>query len=390
MSSRVFFGSARQRKLASADTLPAKLDLIINQLRIRDRVAKKTVAIKMHLGGNIGYSTIHPVFVRKVVQAVKDGGGKPFVTDTAGACYSSPARGYTSETLGCPIYPVAGPSDKDFRTVSHPFKNITDWHLGTTLIEADFLINFAHVKGHPSCGFGALFKNLALGAMIGKTRGAIHDTCHFDRYFFADKLGPNPAAAIDAILAACPHEGLVRDKNNPNELHIHFENCNQCLRCLKAAPAGSLKIDPGNFQAFIEANAIAVKLVLDCFPDGNAAYIALANQLTPVCDCFGFTGPAVLPDVGIFGGDDIVATEQAILDEVAKCSLIRENVPDVMEVQPAAGHPFQQLHGPYKDPYVLTQFGESLGLGSRSYDLVDVTQLPPPDKNMAPISAAHM
>jgi hypothetical protein len=33
-----------------------------------------------HRQQNLGYSTVQPVFVRKVVQAVKDG-GKPFVTD---------------------------------------------------------------------------------------------------------------------------------------------------------------------------------------------------------------------------------------------------------------------------------------------------------------------
>ena len=388
MSSKVYFGSAKQRKLAASDTLPAKLDLIIDRLGIRERVSKKIVAIKMHLGGNIGYSTIHPVFVRKVVKAVLDGGGKPFVTDTSGACLTAPNRGYSTETLGCPIYPVGGPGEKNFKTLGHPFKNIKDWRLGSALIEADFLINFAHVKGHPSCGFGALFKNLALGAMMYQTRSDIHDTQHFDPYFFPEKLNGD-ATAIDRIMAACPHEGLVRDEKDPNSLHIHFDNCNQCGRCLKAAPAGALKIDPVNFAAFIECNAIAVKLVLDHFKE-NATFISLANQLTPVCDCFGFTGPSILPDVGLFGGDDIVATEQAMLDEVGKCKLIAENVPDVMEVQPAAGHPFQQLHGPYKNPYLVTEYGEKLGLGSRKYELLDVTALPPADQNMAPIAAKGM
>ena len=83
MPSKVFFGSAHQARLEAKETLPAKLDLIIDQLHIRDRVKDETVVIKMHTGNNMVYSTIHPVFVRRVVQAVKDGGGKPFVTDTS-------------------------------------------------------------------------------------------------------------------------------------------------------------------------------------------------------------------------------------------------------------------------------------------------------------------
>jgi hypothetical protein len=81
MPSKVFFGSAHQARLEARETLPAKLDLILDQLHIRDRVNKETAVIKMHTGNNMVYSTIHPIFVRRVVQAVKDGGGKPFVVD---------------------------------------------------------------------------------------------------------------------------------------------------------------------------------------------------------------------------------------------------------------------------------------------------------------------
>jgi len=83
MPSQVYFGSARQARLEAKETLPAKLDLILDRLHLRDRVRGERVLIKMHTSNNIGYSTIHPVFVRKVVQAIKDGGGKPFVADVS-------------------------------------------------------------------------------------------------------------------------------------------------------------------------------------------------------------------------------------------------------------------------------------------------------------------
>ena len=37
-----------------------------------------------------------------------------------------------------------------------------------------------------------------------------------------------------------------------------------------------------------------------------------------------------------------------------------------MEVHTREGHPFRWLHGPYKDPYLVTVYGEQLGLGSRT------------------------
>ncbi|MCD6290728.1 MAG: DUF362 domain-containing protein [Anaerolineae bacterium] len=373
MASKVFFGDARQARLRAEETLPMKLDRILDALHLRDRVKGETVAIKMHLGGNVGYSTVHPVFVRRVVQAVKDGGGKPFVTDHASSAMTAWQRGYTEETLGCPIYPVAGPDEKYYYVHKKEYKNVKEWGIAGMVQDASFLIDLAHVKGHPSCGFGGAFKNLALGCVIRETRSAMHDTVHYDKYWFKEKC-PD-AATRQKIVESCPFGALTLDKEDPEEIHIHFDNCNQCGRCLRVAPPGSLKIDPVNFASFQEAQAIATSLVLGTFEPGKMIFINLATHMTPVCDCFGFTGLPILPDVGVFGSDDIVALEQATLDVIGRHRLIEENVPASMEVHTRDGHPFQWLHGPYKNPYWVVEYGEKLGLGSREYELVDIMPL---------------
>jgi uncharacterized Fe-S center protein len=370
MKSTVYFGSPRQARLDAKETLPAKLDLIIERIKIRERVKDEKVAIKMHVGNHIGYSVIHPVFVRKVVQAVKDGGGQPFVCDLGWDIQSATERGYTAEVLGCPIFPVAGLDEKYYYPHDWEYKNIKTWKVAGLIEDATFLINFAHAKGHPSNGYGGAMKNLALGCMAGETRSAIHDTCHYDRYWF-NELCPNEATR-QQIMAACPHGALIDDKKQPGNIHLHIEECNQCGRCLKVAPAGSLKIDPVNFYSFQEANAISTAITLSTFAKEKATHLVLATHMTPVCDCFGFTGMPILPDAGIFGSNDIIALEQAVLDETAKTRLIEENLPASMEVHTREGHPFRWLHGPYKDPYKVLEYGEQLGLGSREYELVDV------------------
>lgn len=373
MTSTVYFGTARQSRLEARETLPAKLDLILEKLQIRERVKDEMVIIKMHTGNNIGYSTIHPVFVRRVVQAVKDGGGKPFIADVNWDVSGAETRGYTHETLGCPIYPAAGPDEKYFYEYEKTFKNIKKWKLAGMVKDATFLINFSHVKGHPSCGFGAAFKNLALGCMAGETRGEMHDSMHFDQYWFPEKC--SNIETIRMIAAACPFEAIVEDKKNPGQMHLHMEQCNQCGRCLQVAPEGSLKIDAANFHAFQEACAISTSITLSTFHPKKVTHLSLATHMTPVCDCFGFTSMPILPDVGIFGSDDIIAIERAVLDATAGMKLIEENLPLAMEVHTRQGHPFQQIHGPLKDPYMVTEYGEKLGLGSRDYELVDVLPL---------------
>ncbi len=382
MPSQVFFGSPRQARLEAKETLPAKLDLILERLHLRDRVKGETVMIKMHTGNNIVYSTVHPVFVRRVVQAVREGGGQPYVADLHWDTAGSEQRGYSAEVLGCPVYPASGPNEKYFYEHRRPFKNLQDWKVAGLIQDSSFLVNFAHVKGHPSCGFGAAFKNLALGCMAATTRSAMHDAMHFDPYWFPEKC---PDAAVRrAIVESCPFEALVEDKENPEQLHLHMEQCNQCGRCLRAAPEGSLKIDAVNFHSFQEACAIAVDLVLSTFAPGKAVHLNLATHMTPVCDCFGFTSMPILPDAGLFGSDDIVALDQATLDTIRPLRLIEENIPACMEVHTREGHPFRWLHGPLKDPYKVLEFAEKMGLGSREYELLDVFPVVKPERASLP------
>jgi uncharacterized Fe-S center protein len=380
MTSTVYWGSPRQARIGAEETLPAKLDLIMDRLHIRDRVKGETVAIKMHTGNNIITSTIHPVFVRKVVKAVKEGGGKPFVADINWDAAGAEERGYSTETLGCPVYPAAGPDEKYFYVHKRKFKNMEEWKVAGQIQDATFLINLAHIKGHPSCGFGGAFKNIALGCMVGETRGAMHDTVHFDKYWFSEKC-PDEATRRK-IIDSCPLGALVEDRKDPRELHLHTEPCTQCGRCLKVAPSGSLKIDPVNFLAFQEACAISTAITLSTFAPGKVANISLATQMTPICDCFGFTGMSILPDAGIFGSDDIVAIDRAVLDTTAKLPLIEENMTASLRKYLTPGvHPFARMHGPMKDPYKVTEYGEALGLGSRQYELIDVL---PVDENAEP------
>jgi len=114
MTSTVFFGTARQSHLEARETLPAKLDLILEKLQIRERVKDEMVIIKMHTGNNIGYSTIHPVFVRRVVQAIKEGGGKPFIADVNWDVNGAETRRLHTRDPGLPDLPGCRPGREIF------------------------------------------------------------------------------------------------------------------------------------------------------------------------------------------------------------------------------------------------------------------------------------
>ena len=240
MPSTVYFGDPRQSRLDAEETLPVKLDRIVDALHLRDRVKDEVVAIKMHLGGNVGYSTIHPVFVRRVVQAVKDGGGRPVRRRSAhSAADRRPSAAIPPETLGCPIFPAAGLDEKYFYDVQRPFKNIKDWGMGGHAPRR-------HLPDRLCARQGPSLLRLRRG--LQEPGAGLHDrpdraapcttSMHFDRTG-SRELCPDDGTSPQTIIESCPHGAVVQDKNNPDDLHLHFEHCNQCGRCLQVAPPGS-------------------------------------------------------------------------------------------------------------------------------------------------------
>ena len=121
--------------------------------------------------------------------------------------------------------------------------------------------------------------------------------------------------------------------------------------------------DPKNFwerkqDSFLEAMADAAWSVADYFK-GNAAYINVMKNLSVDCDCCGAT--AKLPcmaDVGILASLDPVAIDQACVDLVyASNDPGKKDLIERMESR----------HGIH-----TLEVAESLGIGSREYELIGV------------------
>ncbi|GAI39040.1 unnamed protein product, partial [marine sediment metagenome] len=109
----VKFASVKFKKLEPDATLPAKFKRMLDLLPLKRMVERKSVALKMHLGGNLGYTTIHPLFLRILVKALKDAGGDVFITDLYHrnndnfGVRGAENRGYVEEIIGCKLVPVA-------------------------------------------------------------------------------------------------------------------------------------------------------------------------------------------------------------------------------------------------------------------------------------------
>lgn len=136
------------------------------------------VAVKLHVGelGNPYY--VQPCFVHDIIRRIKDGGGKPFLTDSNTAYHAQRNNAYDHMTTAlmngfnmAPFIVADGLRGENFRLVKTKgiLKGI---EVSGAIAEADAMIVVSHCKGHELSGFGGAIKNLGMGCTpsAGKIR----------------------------------------------------------------------------------------------------------------------------------------------------------------------------------------------------------------------------
>ena len=372
--STVYYASFNHGKIAREFSMAAKYDEMLDRLDFSTIKKKDKVAIKMHLGFKDGFQTVPVFFIRRLVQKVKETGAFPFVTDNPTAVYNAVDRGYTAETCGCPIIPIAGVKDEYKHRVDVNYKTVDYLDMAGVMKDSDVLIDVSHVKGHGTAGFGGAFKNIALGGYCGSSRWRkIHGVEKAEPYWEPNKCTPEHA---DRLVQSCPYDALKYDEEK-HHLDLAFGNCHNinCLECLKVDEGvDCLSIPEASFANFQELMAIASKKILDTFDEDKQFFLNFIMDVTPHCDCLGMIQPQIVPDIGIIGGRDIVAVEEVSLDLVKQAQFLKDQLPPYLKhvSDDESLHPFQRIWGPYKNPYLVNMFGEALGLGSRKYEIEEI------------------
>jgi uncharacterized Fe-S center protein len=136
-----------------------------------------------------------------------------------------------------------------------------------------------------------------------------------------------------------------------------------------ACPQDAIRIVGDGFVPFQHGLALAAKEVLATFDPARVLHITFLTQITPYCDCWGFSTPPLIPDVGILAGEDITAIDRAALDLTADGRPLPGSLPPDWELVEGR-HMFQRIHG--KDPYVQIEQMEAAGLGTSEYRLKNV------------------
>jgi len=285
MPSKVLFASARLPQLGKEYSLTYKFRKALEESPLSSMVERgNIVAVKVHVGDleGGGYRFIRPLFVRILVDYLKQLGALPFITDTWGLrhVYAGLQNGFGYETVGAPLLPANGIKENFFYEVElENYYHLKRIQVAGNVHDADVLVNFSHFKGHGSSGAGAAIKNIAMGCTSYRTRGEIHQLEKLDSIGKAFQEG-----MVDAVRA------VLRNKR------------------------------------------------------GKALHINYVMDIQPTCDCAPWSDLPIAPDIGILISDDIVAVEHASLKMVDEAPIVPGSVAEKLGLKPG-DNKWLKIHG---------------------------------------------
>ena len=357
----VYFADARVRELLPDKTLPAKFTRLLKKLDLASTVKGRRVAIKIHTGGNLGFTTIPPLFLRIMVRECKEAGAKK-VAVMDGNIDGAVARGYTREVLEAPVVSCFGRSGDRIYRKKVGMDGLQYAEFGADAWDVDAFIDFSHLKAHGVAGFGGAIKNIAMGCVTGRTRGDIH---RMEGGIVWD--GEKCVRCLKCV-KECPNRTNRFDEKGQYE--VNFHNCTFCQHCILVCPKNALELDSENFEKFQEALARVAAVFLKHLAPDRVLFINILTSITIYCDCWGMSTPSLVPDIGILAGRNIVAVEKASLDRIKVSKLMPEGLPIGRKLARKTGHLFHRIHG--KDPYVQVRKMDELGFGPAQYKIIEV------------------
>ena len=324
------------------------------------------VALKVHFGekGNTAY--IRPQYVRKLVDRVKEAGGKPFLTDgntlyrgsrsnAVDHLQTAIENGWGYSVVNAPLVISDGLSGKDYIRIPIHGKHFQEVKIGTAAVHANAIIAVTHFKGHEVTGFGGVLKNLGMG--FGSRSGK--QNMHSD---ILPSINNKKCLACGLCSEWCPAQAI----DIGDHAVICEDKCLGCGECTVTCPESAIRIQWKTTPDVIQEKIVEYAMGALKGKENKAGYITFLMDISPECDCCSYNDSPLVGNIGILAARDPVALEQACIDLVNQQPVLPNsrlgNVTGVQDI-------FRAVHKDVDWSIQLTH-GEKLGLGTRKYELV--------------------
>jgi uncharacterized Fe-S center protein len=375
MKSPVFFFDL---KVESGKTLLDKLDVLLDCADLKGKVREKDlVAIKLHFGEKGNTAIVQPIFLRRIVDRVKQYQGKPFLTDTntlyrgmrqeaVSHLTNAYQHGFTHSDVDAPILIADGLRGNSAIkvTINKPlFKTVSIAH---DIYMADVLISVAHFTGHELCGFAGTLKNLGMGCASREGKLSQHSN-------ISPQVKRKKCKGCERCLSWCAQEAIsmvppqVKVETKKSIAFIDSKKCTGCGECISICPSGAIQIQWNESIPIFQKKMVEYAYGAVQRKKGKALYLNFLTQISPVCDCRGRSDTSIVNDIGMLSSEDPVAIDQASVD------LVNGQAGNRLSKLTGAWEPgedkFQAIYSEVDWSIQLT-YAQEICLGNREYELI--------------------
>lgn len=337
--------------------------------RFADRISPgDKVAVKLHFGEAGNTAFLPPQFMRVAVEEIRKAGGKPFLIDTNTLYKGSRSNavdhletailnGFSYGTVGAPVIIGDGLTGRDYVREPVDGKHFEKVKIASAIHYANAVVNMTHFTGHELFGFGGVLKGLGMGCAAPSGKQEIH----------SDVL-PSVSEAKCTMCGRCydwcPVDAIQWEAGTT--ALIIKEKCIGCGECTVACNYGAIavnwKTDPAVTQEkTAEYAAGALRNKAD-----KALFFSFLLNISPDCDCYGFSDVPFVSDAGILVSADPVAIDQAGVDIVNGAQALKGSKLEDLN----AKDKLLAVTGIHWEP--ILEHAERLGLGKRKYVLEEV------------------
>lgn len=343
---------------SKTNNMAANISKLFDKAGFSDLISEKDqVAIKIHFGEKGNVTFLNPVYVRHIVDKIKECKGKPFLTDT-NTLYSGSRtncvdhiqtaieNGFAYSVVGAPIIIADGMYSKNSENVEINKKHFKEVKIGGEIYNSDSMIVVSHFKGHEMAGFGGVLKNLAMGCATAPGKQMQHSD-------IKPKVKEAKCVGCRKCVNTCRVKAISMIGKKAS---INSDICYGCGECIVVCPVRAISDQwASDSNVFLEKMAEYAYGAISNKKD-KAGYITFVMNITPLCDCAGWSGKPLANDVGILASKDPIALEKACLDLIYK----------------AEGRDvFKETHHSVDGNHIV-QYAHELGMGNIEYDLINI------------------
>lgn len=237
-----------------------------------------------------------------------------------------------------PVIIADGEAGENYENIEINKKNFDTCKIAKDIAKENQLIVLSHFKGHALAGYGGAIKQLGMGCASKGGKLAQHANS-------IPKISGIKCKACKACAIKCPENAITVDK----KAKIDKNKCVGCASCMATCPHGA--ISNSWFASLSKSfNERLAEYAYAAAKGKQNIYITFAFNITRNCDCEGHPMKLIAKDLGIFASTDPVSIDQACLDVLDK------NEGKVV----------------FKRGRFTLEYAEKIGLGSRSYELIQL------------------